>query len=151
MDDIIPIRKPQIIGEAGGLVDKCRLTLAIHGEDLEPDEISRLLGCAPTSSHRRGEPRRLGPSWPKGAWLLSVEGEAPLGPEDLVQLLLSRLPENDDFWSQLRCRFRVQLMFGIFTKRWNRGFELSAETIQRIHRLGAGVGIDIYANGEDDG
>jgi hypothetical protein len=34
MDDITPIRKPEIIGEAGGLVDEGRLTLGIHGEDL---------------------------------------------------------------------------------------------------------------------
>ena len=66
MDDITPIRKPEIVGEAGGLVDESRLTLGIHGEDLDPDEISRLLGCAPTSCHRRGDARRSGPPWARG-------------------------------------------------------------------------------------
>ena len=81
MDDVIPIRKPEMIADAGGLVDRSRLTLGLYGEDLDPDEISRLLGCSPTSVHRRGDPRRSGPPWPKGAWLLSVDGEAPTGPE----------------------------------------------------------------------
>lgn len=152
MDDITPIRKPEIFAEAGGLVDECRLTLGIHGEELDPDDISRRLGCAPTSAHRRGEPRRSGPPWPKGAWLLSVEAKSPTGPDELVHLLLARLPTSDALWNALRAEFRLQLSFGIFTERWNRGFDLSADAIRRINALGAGVGFDIYANiGDDDG
>ena len=149
MDDITPIRKPEIIGEAGGLVDESRLTLGVHGDDLDPDEVSRLMGCAPTSAHRRGEPRRSGPPWPRGAWLLSVEGKSPTGPEELVHLLLGRLPTDEAFWSEVRRRFGLQLSFGIFSERWNRGFELSAEAVRRINVLGAGVGVDIYANVEE--
>lgn len=149
MDDITPIRKPEIIGEAGGLVDESRLTLGIHGDDLNPEEVSRLLGCTPSSSHRRGDPRPSGPPWPKGAWLLTVEAKSPNGPEELVHLLLARLPADHALWSDLRRRFRLRLSFGIFTERWNRGFELSAGAIGRIDVLGAGLGIDIYANLED--
>ena len=144
------INHPQNFVKVGGLVDGSRLTLGIHGEDLEPDEISRLLGCAPSSSHRRGDPRQSGPPWPSGAWLLSVEAKSPTGPEELVHLLLSRLPTDETLWSDLQSRFRVQMSFGIFTQRWNRGFELSAEALQRIQSIGAGVGFDIYANLEDD-
>jgi hypothetical protein len=150
MDDITPIRKPEIIGEAGGLVDESRLTLGIHGEDLDPDEISRLLGCVPTSSHRRGDARRSGPSWPAGAWLLSVEARSPTGPEALVHLLLARLPSDDAVWAELRRRYRLKLSFGIFTERWNRGYDLSAEAVGRINSLGVGMDIDIYANLEND-
>jgi len=149
MDDIA-YRKPEIIGEAGGLVDRSRLTLAIHGEDLEPEEISSLLECAPTSAHQRGDPHRSGPPWKRGAWLLSVDAESPTGPEDLVHMLLSRLPADEALWSALRSRFSLRLTFGIFSERWNRGFELSAEAVRRIQVLGAGVGFDIYANLEDD-
>ena len=52
MDDITPIRKPEIIGEAGGLVDESRLTLGIHGEDLDPDEIARVCSDVVSSSRR---------------------------------------------------------------------------------------------------
>jgi len=44
----------------------------------------------------------------------------------------------------------VQLSFGIFTERWNRGFELSPDAVRRINSLGAEVGFDIYANLQDD-
>jgi hypothetical protein len=151
MDDITPIRKPEIIGEAGGLVDESRLTLGVHGEDLDPDEISRLLGCAPTSSHRRGDARRSGPPRTKGGWVLSVEAKSPTGPDELVHLLLAHLPTEQAVWADLRRRFQIQLSFGIFTERWNRGFELTADAVRRIEVLGAGVGFDIYANLEDGG
>jgi hypothetical protein len=153
MDDVTPNRKPEIVGEViaevGGLIDWSRLTLGIHGEDLDPDEISRLLGCAPSTAHRRGDACRGGPPWPRGAWLLSVEGKSPTGPEELVQLLLASLPADDGLWANLRSRFRLQLSFGIFTERWNRGFDLSADAVRRINALGAGLGFDIYANLED--
>jgi hypothetical protein len=150
MDDIIPIRKPEIVGEAGGLVDESRLTLGIHGEELDPDEISRLLQCAPTRAHRRGDARRSGPPWPQGAWLLSVEAKSPTGPEELVHLLLARLPSDAAVWTDLRARFKVRLLFGIFSDRWNRGFELTPEAISRIGALACEVGFDIYGNPETD-
>jgi hypothetical protein len=153
MDDVTPNREPEgigeVIAEVGGLVDSSRLTLGIHGEDLDPDEISRLLGCAPSRAHRRGDARRRGPPWSTGAWLLSVEGQSPTGPEELVHLLLARLPADDGIWADLRSRFRLRLGFGIFTERWNRGFDLSADAVRRINALGAGLGFDIYANLED--
>ncbi|HXU06512.1 MAG TPA: DUF4279 domain-containing protein [Polyangia bacterium] len=152
-DDIIPIRKREVIGEAGGLVDRCRFTLGVYGDDLVPDEISSLLGCAPTSAHRRGDARRSGGQWPKGAWLHSVEGTSPTGPEDLVHLLLARLPTDEGLWTTLRARYRVHLGFGIFTERWNREFDLSGEALRRIQVIGVGVDFDIYADSEstDDG
>jgi hypothetical protein len=150
MDDITPIRKPEVIGEAGGLVDESRLTLGVHGEDLDPDDISRLLGCAPTSAHRRGDRRRSGTPAPTGGWTLSVAAKSPTGPEELVHLLLARLPTDEALWSDLRTRFRVRLSFGIFTEAWNRGFALSPDAVRRVSLLGAGVDFDLYADLEKE-
>jgi hypothetical protein len=48
--------------------------------------------------------------------------------------------------ADLRARFKVRLLFGIFIDRWNRGFELTSQAISRIGALGCEVGFDIYAN-----
>src|ERR1051325_936803 len=143
MDEVIPIRKPTIVGEAGGLVDGCQLTLSIHRDELDPDEISRILGCAPTGSHRRGDSGRSGTPRAQGAWLYSVEAKAPTGPEELVHLLLARLPTDDLVWANLRARFKLRLSFGIFTERWNRGFDLTPQAVSRISAFGAGLDVDI--------
>jgi len=145
-------RKPQILATVGGAVDETRLTLSIHGDDLDPDEISRILGCAPSRSHRRGDPRspRL-PPWEKGAWLLTVECQAPIEPEHLLQSLLDRLPDDPAIWDSLRARYEARLDFGVFQGAWNRGFSLSPEILKRVAALGFGLGFDIYMDGEDYG
>lgn len=151
-DDVIPIRKPEAVVEVGGLIDETHVTIGVHGDDLDPDEVTRILGCAPSRSHRRGGPRpRNLPPWPRGAWLLSVEGKAPVGPEQLVSALLDRLPSDPAVWESLRSRFDVRLGFGLFQGVWNRGFGLSAQVLRRIAEMGLGLDFDIYADGEEGG
>jgi len=151
-DDIIPIRRREVIALVGGLIDETRLTLSVHGDDLDPDEVTRILSCSPSSSHRRGEltPRSRRP-WPKGAWLLSVEGKAPVEPEHLLASLLDRLPSDSSVWESLRSRYSVALGFGLFQGAWNRGFDLSPGIIHRVAALGLGLGFDIYAPDDEDG
>lgn len=58
------------------------MTLRIYGEALDPDEITRLLGAAPSRSRRRGDVQAR---WKdgreviakEGMWLLNVEKRMP--------------------------------------------------------------------------
>ena len=151
-DDIIPIRKPEVVAMVGGLIDETRLTLSVHGDDLDPDEVTRLLGCSPSRSNRRGDLRpRSGTPHPRGAWLLTLEGKAPVEPEHLLASLLDRLPSDPSVWDALRARHSVALGFGLFQEAWNRGFDLSPGVIHRVAALGLGLGFDIYADGDEDG
>ena len=154
MDDknkIIPIRRREIVGEAGGLVDQTRVTLALYADDLDPDEVSRLLGAQPTTAHRRGARRsERSPPYKQGAWLLTVEAQAPTGPDDLVSLLLQRLPSGPEFWGLLQGKYTLKVIFGIFQNTWNRGFNLRAETVQLLAATGAVLEFDIYCNRPDD-
>ena len=151
-DDVIPIRKAQVIAEVGGVIDETRVTLGLHGDDLVPDDITRVLRCPPTSSHRRGDPRRRSVTpWPRGAWLLSVQGKAPAEPEHLLSELLDRLPADPALWADLRSRFDVSLGFGLFQGAWNRGFDLSPTLLRRVVDMGLGLDFDIYADGDEDG
>jgi len=140
-----------VISEVGGPVDEARLTLGIHGPDLQPEEISALLRCAPTSSHLRGEARRRGGvAYRQGAWLLTVEGSAPAEPDDLVRQLLDRLPTDPAVWEQLVAKYTVRVGFGIFVGAWNRGFELSPSSLRQLAHFGVPIGFDIYADGKEE-
>jgi hypothetical protein len=153
-DDNVNLMRPdRFFAEVGGPIDLTRVTLGIYGVDLDPDEISALLGCSPTHAHRRGDLRPRGvPPWPKGAWLLSVEGKSPTEPEELLNQLLEKLPMDPAVWRNLRARFTVQLGFGLFLDAWNRGFDLSPATLERVSQLGASLDFNIYPEGhEDDG
>ena len=43
-----PKHGDEVILESGGVVDESRATLAIYGDDLDPDVVSGLLGCSPS-------------------------------------------------------------------------------------------------------
>lgn len=137
----------------GGPVDKTSLTLAIYGENLNPDEISSILNCQPTKAHRRGDLRFSNPRYAPfrtGAWLLNLKGLAPITAEELIEDLLSRVPTEPQVWQQLSAAYSVQLRIAIHMDGWNKGFDLTAQTIQRVSELEASVIFDIYAYGDDD-
>ena len=145
--------KPVVLAEAGGLVDQSSVTLGIYGDNLDPEVISRILGCRPTSSHRKGDPRDNGPRptspWPSGAWLLVIDGESPESPEELSRKLLMTLQADPAVWEQLAEQHEVRVYYGIHMNAWNRGFDLSPATIEQMATLRATVGFDIYANAGD--
>lgn len=142
----------EIVAEVGGPVDETHVTLGIYGPDVQPDEISAVLGCAPTSAHRRGDPRLHGhPVWPQGAWLLTVVGTAPVEPNEVLQQLLVQLPEDPAVWKELASKHSVRVTFGIFAGGWNQGFELAPASVKQLAGLGIPVAFDIYADGDAAG
>ncbi len=134
----------------GGPIDEVNVALALYSEELEPQEISRALGVEPTSAHRRGE--RLGPKGPparSGAWLLRVHGHDAEPAEAVVDRLLKQLPEDPTVWRDLRMRHDIQVRFGLHMTGWNKGLSIPLKQVTRIAELGASMGFDIYAYGED--
>jgi hypothetical protein len=149
MSASVPPSRPKI--RIGGLVEETRVCLAVYGEDLDPASVTALLGCLPTSAHRRGD--RRGPRSPpqkRGGWFLAVRAKAPEGPEEVAVALFDRLPEDESVWLKLGALYEVQLRFGIHMKGWNRGFELSAATAAKVAALHAKLVFDIYAHGDDE-
>lgn len=155
-DTVVPFRRPtnppRVIAEVGGSLDEVGVVLAIYGDDLDPDEVTAKLGVRPTRGHRRGD-RRRPDSLPfdAGAWLLERRGTQPVEPNRLLAELVAMLPlEDAEVWAELRSRFNVQLRWGLHMSGWNRGFQLSGETMGRISRVVDSVGFDIYAYGEEE-
>lgn len=156
-DKVLPfvrtLKPGTVVAEVGGLVDETKVTLALYGEDLEPKEITELLGVEPSSAHRRGDVRSRGSRpYPKGAWFLELVGTPPRGPEELLEELIDRVPPSSaPVWAELRERFDVRVRFGIFLEAWNRGFGVSAGQLEQLSAMADRFEFDIYANGEDDG
>jgi hypothetical protein len=151
LDGLPTTEPPHVLSGVGGPVDETGACVAVYGEDLDPDAVSALLGCSPTSSHRRGDRRGpRSPPYKRGGWFLQRRGKAPEGPEELVAKLLSQLPEDEAVWLKLDERYEVQVRFGIHMTGWNRGFDLSPDLIAKVARLHARVGFDIYAYGDEE-
>jgi hypothetical protein len=134
--------------KVGGLVDETDVCLGVYGEDLNPAEVTEILRCEPSRSHRRGDPMKRGHLRHKGAWLLSVRGA--LDPEALTAGLLDRFVDVDEStWAGLADRHDLQLRLGLFLNRWNRGLELSPGLVGRIARIHARMIFDIYGQDGD--
>jgi hypothetical protein len=134
----------------GGSIDRSVASLRIFGSDIDPSEVSEILGCAPTSSGKTGElvQRANGKSFPvrEGYWRLeSSKGSFEI--EELVLSLLNRLTADMNAWSSLTSRFKVDIFCGLFLEAANRGFSLSPAVLKQLSDRGIPIGFDVYAPG----
>ena len=86
---------------------------------------------------------------PHGAWMLTVEGRGPVGPEELISAALARVQAAADTWKAIRDQYDLQIRVGLHLYAWNRGFQLGPNIISAIALTGASLGFDIYAHGEE--
>ena len=126
----------------GGPVDRWKVALCVHGEELDPDRISALLGCEPTSAAWRGNP------FPgKGRWLLEVESEKCGESDDVedgIRMLLSRLPSDGGLWASLTGTYSVSVSCGLFLAASNRGFAISADVSKLLSDRNLEIGFNVY-------
>lgn len=138
---------PRVLVKTGGLVEETKISIGIHGPDVDSAAISELLGVEATSQHRAGEPRKVGPPWREGAWLFTVEGKAPSGPEEVAEEFLRALPSADDAsWAALRAKHRLLVKVAVFFSGWNRGYEMSEVVLRRLAGISGSVDFDIYVD-----
>lgn len=133
----------------GGEPDEALLCLRVCGDNLDPDVVSRALGCQPSRSQRKGEPvlspageiKRIART---GSWLLDypVGGNATIG--EAIHALLRRLPDDQSVWTSLTSEFAVDLICDLIVKCVNRGFELSPEVLGVLAERGITLGFDIF-------
>ena len=130
--------------------DEVAVALCIYGVELNPTEITQLLGAEPTHAHRKGERKTLrSPPWNKGAWIREVRRFEPIDPDAMFEQLLAELSREPVVWRDLAARFQLQVDFAVHTD-VGCTFVLSASTVQRIADLGAAFQIYIQAYGDND-
>jgi Domain of unknown function (DUF4279) len=129
-------------------VDRSVASLRIFGDSLQPDEISKLLGCAPTKSYLKGavEPSKHNDVVRRtGMWSLQAR---PREPEDLdsqIVELLNQLPADLLIWERLSIEYKLDLFCGLFMKETDEGLEISADTLKALGDRKIRFGVCIYA------
>lgn len=130
-------------------IEKSVATLRVIGDDLIPDEVSRLLGCPPTKSQIKGEVVRgnktgRGYTMKTGMWRLEADDCEPENLDAQVAELLGKLTNDLGVWSQLKERFDINLFCGLFAEESNVGANLTAETLLALGERGIELWLDIY-------
>jgi Domain of unknown function (DUF4279) len=132
-------------------IARVRASLRVLGDSLEPEEVSALLGHAPTRSHRRGD--KCGPNGtavePTGAWILDSRISEKAEVEDHVESILALLTSDHDEWASLTERFSASILCGIFLDQYNEGFELSPRVCKALANRGLVIAFDVYSGDPD--
>ncbi len=143
------------LGHMGGDVDRVLVTLRVFGDDLDPDDVTRVLGCPPTKAHQKGDrfPLSGGQELVRrtGSWRLEFPGaEQEWILTDAIDALLDRLPSDPAVWYTLASRFRLDVFCGLFLDALNRGLDLGPDVMSRLAERHLTLRLDIYSFEPDD-
>ena len=133
--------------------DEFYVSLTVSGDDLDPAEITRLLGASPTKACRLGDalPHRNHTFTAKsGSWSISTERSTSDIEEQLTELF-AKLNGDPEVWRSLTNRYDASLFCGVFLSWFGHGFSMSP----KLHRLLADrnllITFDIYDEYDHDG
>jgi hypothetical protein len=138
----------------GGDVDRITVSVRVGGDDLDPDEVTRVLGVEPTFAARKGDRRRSAGGevvQRTGVWCVNFEGapeEWTLG--DAVGQLVARLPHDPAVWEGLAARYSLDVFCGLHMSCWNRGFALDPALLRQLADRHLKLDVDIYYVGSGD-
>jgi uncharacterized protein DUF4279 len=126
-----------------GGIGETKVSLRLSSDNLDPESVTSLLGCQPTSSWRAGE-MKFGRPAKFGSWHLR---SVPLVPGDLdaqIRNLLASLSSDIAVWNDLTKHHRADLFCGLFLTEINQGLVLSPDTMAAIAQRGLELSLDIY-------
>jgi hypothetical protein len=146
-----PDSPSDVVWVAGGEVDEYRISLGFYGDQLDPNELSRLLGALPTSHCRKGDVavgKHASRLERTGRWLLAmpVQVGEPLEPQ--LRRLLSALTPDLSVWRSITDRYKTRFVICAWVRSWNRGLEIDPAIVREISDRGLGIGVDIYVDDE---
>ena len=121
-------------------------SLRFFGENLNPEDLTRMLGSAPTKSARKGDVRG-GPSGyveKTGSWRLHAPDQSPGNLDEQIKNILAALTSDLAVWGQLSRQFKVDMFCGAFMDQPNEGLELHADTLSAMGVRGIALSLDIY-------
>lgn len=126
-------------------------SLRFFGDDLVPEEVSRLLGATPTAHEVKGgqsQPNAGGRTFTArtGSWRLRVPDRKPGDLDGQIAELLEQLTFDMGVWRELTERFRVDVFCGLFLDEGNEGISLAPNTLAALGERGILLDLDIYAN-----
>jgi len=136
-------------------LNRTAASLRIFGDDLEPMEITSLLGCEPSAGERKGQ-ELIGKSTGKvriaktGSWRLSANKQSPGNLDAQVEEILSKLSPDLSVWHVVTGRFRADLFCGLFLESPIEGISISAASLAALGNRGIELGLDIYGGEASD-
>ena len=118
------------------------------GDELDPDEVSRLLGCEPSLAYREGDEHRFktGSTIRKcGMWSLNAEDREPADLDAQITEIFDRVSDDPTIWAELSAAYTIDIFCGFFMKGTDEGLDVSPATMKILGDRGIRLGFCIYA------
>ncbi|AGK59908.1 hypothetical protein HYPDE_41198 [Hyphomicrobium denitrificans 1NES1] len=130
-------------------VHETAASLRFHGDDLDPEEISRVLGAQPTRCRKKGgiwiTPSGKEKIARTGSWNFAAKKEPPCDLDKQINRIFSDLSDDINAWKVIASRYRGNIFVGLFLSSLNEGLTLSPTTLSAIGSRGLVLGFDIYS------
>ena len=132
-----------------GNFDRSTACLRLFGDNLDPGEISLLLGCQPTVAEFRGEIVRY-PSGREriarvGQWRLEAQDVEPENLADQIRWLLTQVTEDLSVWQRLQRMCEMNLFCGLFMASGNDGVSIPPSVMLMLGQRGIALDCDVYS------
>lgn len=151
-----PVGELEHVCTLGGDFEKTSVSLCIRSEQLDREEVSRLLGTSPTRAWNPGEPHHLGEGktgllrsvdW--GLWdLRTLLNATPV--ETKIRELLASCTEDLQAWRHLGAKYNMKLTVVGYLSNWNGELHLDTKILNLLVERGVQLVIDVYFTGDDD-
>lgn len=135
-------------------ISRCKAALRLFGDDLVPEEVSRLLDHYYTNGWIKGYeyPTSSGRVVVKntGAWILDATVSESGDFDGQIAQILADINASLDVWALLARRFEMDIFCGWFMNHSNEGLMVSAQTMQMLGERNINLSVDIYAPTDDE-
>jgi hypothetical protein len=129
-------------------ISRTAVTLRIFGDDLDPDEVSQILGAEPTARARKGDVRQAASGSAavarSGSWRLEAAASCPGDLNTQISALLTKVTDDLSVWRELSTRYTCDVFCGLFMGGLNEGDVLDPRTLAALGSRGLTLGLDIY-------
>lgn len=123
--------------------------LRFFGDDLDPAELTELLGQSPTKSEKIGQivvgeksgKERVART---GSWRFDATKQVPGNLDAQISEVLDLLTDDIDVWQKLTARFKADVFCGLFMAGSNEGVSLSPSILKKLAKRELMIGFDIY-------
>lgn len=136
----------------GGPIPWFSMSIGIHADDLIPDEVTSLLGTAPTRVQQKGKPW-VTPNGKHvregkfGQWSLELKPDQTdeWDVAEAAKILLGRVPADPAIWRVLSSRASVRLFVGVRLESFNQGLSVDPTLLRLLADREMLLDLDIYA------
>ncbi len=131
-------------------ISRSNVSIRLFGTELDPEYITQLLGCEPSSAAKTGQKIIKSDGTErivrKGFWHLDYGESDEILLEEKIKLLFERLTDNLESWQEVTKNLDLADIYcGLFIDKWNEGFTLSQSLLKNISDRNLTIGFDIYS------